>query len=220
MTKCIGRTKRLKRCQNTTKWVVCRHHWTQPFAALITVVSTILLVPNFYDSIIRPLKEGDVTVSPARMKFSGGPYSEQYTVTVHNRTLHPIYNVWLELRLINMSHDEVSVEASPNKDAECIPVAPIRLDTSGFVMRDLQGEVSFVVALIRIGPRHTYEYVVTRSRQSGDGAVGVLEASILGKNQDIEPIRIIGDSSSYEVMFPTRLPKNGDIVAPILFECK
>jgi len=52
---CIGRTKKLKRCKNDARIIVCRTHKYQPWTVVLFVLTTIGLLAGLYQDLMKPV---------------------------------------------------------------------------------------------------------------------------------------------------------------------
>jgi hypothetical protein len=63
--RCLGITKRRKRCRRTSVRVLCRDHVWQPIAFTISVVSVLVLFTDFNSSVVQPLWQSVSPPAPA-----------------------------------------------------------------------------------------------------------------------------------------------------------
>ena len=52
---CIGRTRKLKRCKNDARIIVCRAHKYQPWTAVLFVLTIIGLLAGLYQDMMKPV---------------------------------------------------------------------------------------------------------------------------------------------------------------------
>lgn len=52
---CIGRTKKLQRCKNAARVIVCKTHEYQPWTALLFVLTIIGLLAGLYQDLLKPV---------------------------------------------------------------------------------------------------------------------------------------------------------------------
>jgi len=53
--KCLGRTKRLQRCKNPARTLVCKKHWYQPWTAALFVLGILGLLAGLYQDLLAPV---------------------------------------------------------------------------------------------------------------------------------------------------------------------
>ena len=87
-TRCIGRTKALKRCRDSARWLFCwRHRW-QAFVLAFAVLGVIAVFAGLSRDLVKPLFEGDS--SEAEVQSSELPVSNRTADTQPNPSSAPV----------------------------------------------------------------------------------------------------------------------------------
>ncbi len=98
--KCIGRTARLKRCQNSASRLFCHHHRLQPWLAFVATIGFIGALFGIYRDALEPWFKSfgfAATVSPYSLVVPLNTWTDHQSLTVHNPTDQALYAVWISV---------------------------------------------------------------------------------------------------------------------------
>ena len=193
--------------------------------ALAALISSLFTHRN--DEILKKQAEDTkIVISPARMAFWGAAFStkdramrssEQYEFSVRNISQKPLYNVWVELSSPSIYHHDIVVIAKDRPDAQMFPGLPIRLDTSGLAMKYTSGQTCVLLAICKIAPQETYEYLISLNPREPYSGNVALDATLIRSSEEATPLRSDISTESTEIMFPAPLPRSGEILRFIYF---
>jgi hypothetical protein len=193
--------------------------WSTSLGLIIFVTSIVLLA----------LGDQPITISPKSMAFtaqnafnengSALSFEEQYIFTVHNKTDHPLYNVWIEFKSYGLRLEDIEIKPKRKSDVSLFSPLGFRLDTSGLRMIDTRGRESILVTISQIAPEETYEYNVTMKDKSKCKQTSYLTASVLRiSSNDAQPVRSHGGQVGGRIILPNSLPKSGKIYGLLFFK--
>ncbi len=198
------------------------------WGATASIISVLIMVLSWAVSVLRGGVD-PITISPEKMEFTSatafrdgpsvGAFAEQYEFTAHNGSTRPMYNIWVELKSNSFDYEDIEIVARPKERADCIPDLLQRADTHGLIMEDERGEESVLLAISRMAPDESYEYLVTIRDKSKYTRNGYVNAKLLNASHETAPTRARRDGQGTEVMFPTTLPKSGSVLGFIFFPC-
>lgn len=171
--------------------------------------------------------EDQIAISPRSMDFSASigkdsqkqiAFSNKYTLSVVNQSNGVLYGIWIELKPVSLSYQNIAIEPVTVEDMHCLPGLPTkRADTYGLIMKDEKGNITLMTAIQKLQPKQVQDYEISLRNNVTASTDSALKASILKASTKQEPTRFQEDKGSLEFMFPNRLPKSGSIIGILLF---